>query len=525
MRRALLLLLLLIAAPASAVAGIEDEANRQIELAEQDLASGNFERAAASASSALRLDPSRHDALVVRGLALQGLGRPEEAAALLRAYIDLRGTLPVDERVEPALAEMDRQLSGEPEPAPDPEEPPVVTGPVALIFGPDDDERAAERAYAAAQPFLGGEPATSILPLSSLLPGGDKLVVLAANHHLCADVQLHGTLVDQLEQAEAATTELEPEAAAEAVRAAEFHLTCGALEPPREALLGLLAASAMSRWFAGELEAASRLWGQLFALDPERLVDSTLPPAAQSLQLDAKVTATAAPIRGELRVLLPDGWSATLNGQPGDGSVLAGRQLVRLVGPDGQRSGAVVELEPGARATVATLGALTDAVQTTWPEGEQLRWLAGHLDDLVEREARAVLLVTLDDAGLPVVRHFDGQRFLVLTSTGGPGRVDGPPVASSSAVPRGASAALLGGGLAATAVGVIVAALAHGQGTELQGDMGTAAGFASNYASFQNAQTRERVGAGVAVGGGVIAAVGAITFVIPQPKLSREVAR
>lgn len=82
--------------PQPAVAGMEEEAARQLQLAEDDLASGNFERAAASAASVLRLEPGLHEALVVRALALQGLGRLDDAAALLRAYKDLRGSLQID---------------------------------------------------------------------------------------------------------------------------------------------------------------------------------------------------------------------------------------------------------------------------------------------------------------------------------------------------------------------------------------------------------------------------------------------
>lgn len=102
----------------------EEEAARQLELAEQDLADGNYERAAASAASALRLHPGLHEAMVVRALALEGLGKTQDAAGLLRAYRDLRGSLPLDERVEPALARLE-------EPAEPPEDPSEEVGPLA----------------------------------------------------------------------------------------------------------------------------------------------------------------------------------------------------------------------------------------------------------------------------------------------------------------------------------------------------------------------------------------------------------
>ena len=519
--------ILLVVLPGSAIAGPEEEATRQLELAEEDLANDNFERAAASAASALRLDPARHDALVVRGLALQGLGRLDDAAALLRAYRDLRGTLPLDERVEPALQEIaqflvvDRQAAEQPEP--EPEAPATLDGPVAVVYGPEDDERAAERAYAAARPFLGDEPASSILPLAMLLPRGADLVVLGASTP-CTDVPLEGALEEHLGDAEAAVTELEPEAADQAAGAAEMHLACGEASVQLWHVAQLLAVRAATRWVAGEPEGASRLWQELFALQPDRVVDSSLAPAAQALQLDAKMRAAEEPAQADLQLVVPEGWMLQVDGRErAAGAVPAGRRVVHLVGPEGQRVGAVVELERGEAATVATAQGLRQAAQEPQPDGAVLRWLADELAPLLEQDAQAVLLVNLA-ADPPLVRHFDGTRFLVLSSTGRAARRGPPAATTSGAVPCGASAVLLGGGLAATAVGVIVAALAHREGIDLQGGMQTGIGFSDSYSAYQSAWTQERVGTGLAIGGGVVAAAGAITFVIPQPKPRVEVA-
>jgi len=83
--------------------GLAAEASRQLELAESDFASEQYQRAADSAASAFRLDGTLHSALVVQGLALRYLGRIDEAKALLVAYTTIRGDLELDPRVEPAL--------------------------------------------------------------------------------------------------------------------------------------------------------------------------------------------------------------------------------------------------------------------------------------------------------------------------------------------------------------------------------------------------------------------------------------
>ena len=523
--------LLAISGASPALAGIEEEAARQIELAEEDLAAGNFERAAASAASALRLDPSKIEGLVVRGLALKELGRLEDAGALLRAYRDLRGTLPLDDRVEPALEAIDKALSKNDEPeeqpsdAPEEEEPPVVTGPVAVVYGPDDGDQAAEQAYAAARPFLGGEPATSILPLHTLLPRDDGIVVLGAEVIApCDDAELEGTASEFLEAAEAAVVEVEPEAADEEADAAELRLACGAEGPTVEAAGRLLAVRAAARWIGAEPEVAGRLWHELFVLDPEHAVDASLSPAAQALQLDAKLRAAEEPAQAEVQVILPKGWDLQADGRTHtEGPIAAGRRIVRVAGPEDQAFGAVVAFERGATATVGTVAGLTAAAQEPKPDGAVLQWAAEHLDPQLPQGANAVLLVNLS-AKPPIVRHYNGERFLVLTaSSKTPGmqaqRADG----AGAAVPRGASAALLGGGLAATAVGVIVAAVANRDGEGLAADMNDIGGYADSIDAYRAAQAQQRVGVGLAVGGGVVAAVGGVTFVIPQPKARGEV--
>lgn len=82
----------------------DEPAQRQLDLAEQDLEADRSERASAAAASALRLDPGCTQAMFVRGLALHRAGRSDEARALLVTYRDLRGTLALDPRFQLTLA-------------------------------------------------------------------------------------------------------------------------------------------------------------------------------------------------------------------------------------------------------------------------------------------------------------------------------------------------------------------------------------------------------------------------------------
>lgn len=101
-RLLLVLLVLLTAAPAW---GGSEQALRQVAFARAELADGDFERALRSAESALRLDPSAHEATLVKALAYEGLGEFELAQALLLGYLE---EVPSVEQDPEAQATLDR---------------------------------------------------------------------------------------------------------------------------------------------------------------------------------------------------------------------------------------------------------------------------------------------------------------------------------------------------------------------------------------------------------------------------------
>jgi len=521
------LLLLLLAssaalAPAPAPAGTGEEAARQLQLAEDDLTAGQFERAAASAASALRLDPSLHEALVVRALALKGLGRLEDAAALLRAYKDLRGTLPADERVAPALIELERLLAAQSGPA-GAHPPPSVSvepaaGPVILFYAPDRPS-AAEDAWAAANPFLGDAPPVAVLPLKTILPApGEGLLTFGAPATHCSGGDLQGELEEQLAAAELAAEEMDPEASDAATANAELHLACGGTPVGPAVVARLLAARAAGRWVAGEPEVAGRLWSQAFTIEPERAVDASLSPTATALQLSAKSRADQEPVRGRIDFVLPAGWGAWIDGRAVEVPVAAvprGRRLVRVMGPNGEAAGAVLTVAEGT-VLATTADGLLRAAESPAPGDVVLRWLTAPIEDFVGRNGAVAGLVVNLEAEPASVRRFEAGGWLLLNADL---RRAGTRVTTRGEAgrggPRPGSLALLGGGLAAAAVGVIVAAVSHRDGLALTGEMGTGRGFTDNYAAYEGLRTRERVGAGIAIGGGVLAGVGVVMFVIP----------
>jgi Flp pilus assembly protein TadD len=108
MRFLLVLLTLLIAAPASA--GMEDEARRQLDFAQTELDAGSFEKALKSAQSAYRLDPTAHRALVLLGLAYEGLGDLARARSFLETCTSLAAGTAAAKDAAVALERVNAQL-------------------------------------------------------------------------------------------------------------------------------------------------------------------------------------------------------------------------------------------------------------------------------------------------------------------------------------------------------------------------------------------------------------------------------
>ena len=347
-----------------------------------------------------------------------GLGRLEDAAALLRVYRDLRGSLPLDERVVPVTAQLDRLLATQRDPAPpdpepardEPAAPASTSGPLAILYGPHAPG-AAERAYAAVRPNLGDEPPVAVLPLTSVLPApGNDLLVYGAATTSCTATDVQGDLEDHLTAAEESAVDLATDVSGVAVAAAEFHLACGAAPVAPEVVARLLAARAVARWVAGEPEAAGRLWREAFLVDPDRAVDGSLSPTVTALQLGAKSRAAEEPVRGRIDLALPTGWAAWVDGTAIDtdhADVPKGRRVVRLVGLDGEAAGAIVTVAGGHALVTTSLG-LREAVESATTPEPVLRWLAGPVEEAAKREGAAAALVVGLAGDSPLVRRYEG---------------------------------------------------------------------------------------------------------------------
>lgn len=87
--------------------GVEEEAARQLELARGDLEAGKPDRAIKAAKSALRLDPTQVDALLLHALALEAMEDYSAARALALAYLGAAGAEASSE-AEALVARVDR---------------------------------------------------------------------------------------------------------------------------------------------------------------------------------------------------------------------------------------------------------------------------------------------------------------------------------------------------------------------------------------------------------------------------------
>jgi|GEM_PF-7063072 len=397
----------------------------------------------------------------------------------------------------------------------------AAEGPMMLLFSGAQGPQGAERAYTAARPFLGDQAPSSVQSLASVTRVDDAALLVTGDLALtCGEVSPVGTLTAKLTEAAEAAYGLEPDVAAAAIAVAQRHLACG-VEPVRpEDARALLRARGAAAWFSGEAEVAAGLWHELFILAPGAQTDADLPPDALAAQLDAKARAARSPVTGDLTLAVPTGWVAHVDGVAVEGrtvALAAGERVVRLRGPTSRSHGMVLELMPGADLAVGTGAGLAQELSRPEPSRVVLSWLGAQLAAAAAATGAAgVLLVDLSPS-VPTVRRFEDGDSLILTAP------NSRATASSAAgSPRGGtkvgSAVLLGAGALAAGLGIALAAVAHAQGRGLADSMQTVSGFNSAHAAYQQAQVRERVGVGVAIGGGVVAAVGGITLPIPSSR-------
>ena len=99
-------------APAAAQGALEQEAQRQINFAWEELKGGDFEKAISSADSALRLNPALYTAMVIKALAYEGKGELRRAESWLQTYLDLTANLSQAPEAVDLAARLKGQLEG-----------------------------------------------------------------------------------------------------------------------------------------------------------------------------------------------------------------------------------------------------------------------------------------------------------------------------------------------------------------------------------------------------------------------------
>ncbi len=116
LRAALAALLLLTAAPSLALAQADyanQQAERQVDFAQEELADGEYEKALRSAESALRLVPDYHPAMLVKAQAYEGLNDYPLAETTLLAYLEMAPPKEQDPLARVALERVRAKIEGE----------------------------------------------------------------------------------------------------------------------------------------------------------------------------------------------------------------------------------------------------------------------------------------------------------------------------------------------------------------------------------------------------------------------------
>lgn len=150
-------------------------------------------------------------------------------------------------------------------------------------------------------------------------------------------------------------------------------------------LLDSLLLLGLTQYSLGEEAEARAAWSGLVRLDPARQLDSVNYPPKVVAAFGAARTAAMSGARGSLRLSLPEGAQAFVDGREASAEVdglLPGGHYVLVIAPDGQRDGALVEVQAGS--------------QTAWePALARLRIATPAEDEAGRRQQSAQLYAAL----------------------------------------------------------------------------------------------------------------------------------
>ncbi|MBL8614522.1 MAG: hypothetical protein JNM72_02825 [Deltaproteobacteria bacterium] len=150
-------------------------------------------------------------------------------------------------------------------------------------------------------------------------------------------------------------------------------------------LLDSLLLLGLTQYSLGEEAEARAAWSGLVRLDPARQLDSVNYPPKVVAAFGAARTAAMGGARGSLRLSLPEGAQAFVDGREASAEVdglLPGGHYVLVIAPDGQRDGALVDVQAGG--------------QTAWePALARLRIATPAEDEAGRRQQSAQLYAAL----------------------------------------------------------------------------------------------------------------------------------
>jgi len=167
-------------------------------------------------------------------------------------------------------------------------------------------------------------------------------------------------------------------------------------------LLDSLLLLGLTQYSMGEEAEARAAWSGLVRLDPARQLDSVNYPPKVVAAFGAARTAAMAGARGSLKLSLPAGAQAFVDGREVSadvGELLPGEHYVLVIAPDGQRDGALVAVKAGG--------------QTAWePALARLRIATPAEDEAGRRQQSAQLYAALG-------QHAGASLVLLAGETGG----------------------------------------------------------------------------------------------------------
>ena len=410
-----------LAFPAEAWADAPEEAARQVEMAKADLAAGRYDLAIGACDSALRLDPGLREAFKVKGLALERLGRLDDARSMLLAYETLRAGLPPDPEVQSVLERIDAAR------APGSEE----LGRI-LVYAADP-----VRAEASVRRKVGRDAQLVVREVTGSLTDGGVWFIGLDVSGMCPVASVSAAdVAARLARGQAQIDELDVEAGLAALTG--LRQTLGCLDEPIDpsVLWTLHFVEGVASYYERGVGAAGPAFARALAIGPGEAFDDSYPPELRDGYLDIQSRIMTSG-RAHLLSTTDDGaapGAVWIDGLPVTGrgsSVLLGEHLLQFRDVDGALRGGVIRVGAGDVVAIGDPDRFSESLERLELSQQKVLadWLAEHAGLaagtrvwLQDSRGRSSLLgasrsPTGGGSGAPA--RADGTRLLLLGLGGG----------------------------------------------------------------------------------------------------------